>query len=127
VLRLSHGLIHGTLDLIYQNQAGEWVILDYKTSDVNAEAVTARGEEYRVQLELYALAVWQILGRPPAEARVHFLRPGLTHRIPFGQGEVGRLLEKFTSLQKEILDFRLEKVGAGLKPAPTTNISPGRS
>jgi len=113
-LRLPHGIIQGTLDLIYQNQAGEWTILDYKTSRVDEKNFMVRGEEYRIQLELYALAVSQILGHPPAEGKVYFLRPGLTHRIPFTPDMFVQFSEKFTDLEKEILKFRRQKLATGI-------------
>ncbi len=118
ILRLPYGLVQGTVDLLYQNRKGEWVVLDYKTSRVQADTLAERGEDYRLQLELYALALREILGHPPAEARIHFLRAGLSHCIPFDPAGFDELLKKFTDLQKEILEFRLRKVGAGLKPGP---------
>lgn len=105
-LRLPHGIIQGSMDLVYQNQKSEWLILDYKTSDVNEDSFAKRGEEYRVQLELYALALWKILGAAPLEARVYFLRPGLTHRIPFVPSAFDKLFERFTDFQRQILQFR---------------------
>lgn len=106
VLRLPHGLVQGTLDLVYRNRKGEWIILDYKTSVVDERTLAQRGEEYRVQLELYALALGQILGCPPVQARIHFLRPGLIYPIPFDREGFEALWKKFTDLQKEILNFR---------------------
>ena len=34
VLRLRYGVIQGTLDLLYQTEKGDWIILDYKTTDM---------------------------------------------------------------------------------------------
>ncbi len=110
VLRLPHGLIQGTLDLIYERRRGEWVILDYKTSEVTPETYKTRAEDYRLQLECYALAVWKILGTAPSEARIHFLRAGLTHVIRFSAGDFERLHAAFASLQERILDFRKERI-----------------
>ena len=115
VLRLPHGLIHGKADLVYQNQKGDWIVLDYKTSVVDESSFAARGEEYRIQLELYALALSKILGVPPAEARIHFLRPSLTHRIPFAPDDFEKFFQKFTDLQSKIIEFRKERL---LSPLP---------
>lgn len=111
VLRLTHGLVQGTMDLLYQNRKGEGVILDYKTSRVDEATLAERGEAYRIQLELYALALRQILGRPPVEARIHFLRAGLSYPIPFAPSDFEKFYEKFSALQKGILKFRGEKIG----------------
>lgn len=109
--RLRHGLVQGTMDLIYERQKGEWLILDYKTSEVDSKTFAARAEDYRIQLELYALAASQILRSPVREARVYFLRQDLAYSIPFAPAEFERLYEKFTALQEEILKFRREKAG----------------
>jgi len=108
-LRLPHGLVQGTMDLLYQKPAGDWVILDYKTSQVTPETVSSQGEEYRSQMELYALAVWKILGTPPAEARIHFLRAGISRRIVFSPEGMEGLYGKFARLQEEILAYRLTR------------------
>ena len=115
-LRLPYGLIQGTMDLIYQDEEGRWIILDYKTSMVDEHSFQSRGEDYRAQLELYALAAWQILGEAPREALAYFLRPNLTYRIPFVPGDFEKLLSKFTGLQKQILQFRKERVLDLAKP-----------
>ncbi len=115
MLRLPHGLVHGTLDLIYQNRKGEWVILDYKTSQVDEKTYEEQGEEYRTQMELYGLAVWQILHRSPREAQIHFLRPGLTHRISFAPPDLEKLLGKYTEMQEQILEFR-EAISRDISP-----------
>jgi ATP-dependent helicase/nuclease subunit A len=110
VLRLPHGLVHGKIDLAYRNDRGEWMILDYKTSSVDESSFTERGEAYRPQLELYALAVRQILGTAPVRAEAIFLRPGLTHPLPFEPGDFEKMLRKFGDLQLEILRFRSGKI-----------------
>ena len=125
VLRLPHGIIHGTLDLLTRNQKGEWRILDYKTSRADESSLAGLGEAYRVQMELYALAFRLITGEAPVEGQIHFLRPGLTHSIPFQGLEFEKLSGKFSDLQKEILRFRKERAARGT--AEITGIFPGKS
>lgn len=125
VLRLPHGVIHGTLDLLTQDSKGEWRILDYKTSRADESNLTELGEAYRVQMELYALGFCLITGEPPREGRIHFLRPGLTHSISFQDLDFEKLFVKFTELQKEILRFRKERMAQAA--AEVTGIFPGRS
>ena len=110
VLRLPHGLIQGKIDLIYQNSEGAWLVLDYKTSLVDKSTFEARGEDYRTQMELYALALWQILGKAPKEARIYFLRPNFAYRIPFIIKELDHFFDRYAELQKEILEFRKAKL-----------------
>lgn len=68
----------GFLDLLYQNAAGEWWIVDYKTNMVPGDATAYRQlvESYRPQLSIYAMAVEEALGGPPAGMVLHFLRTG---------------------------------------------------
>jgi len=68
----------GFLDLLYQNAAGEWWIVDYKTNMVPGDEAGYRKlvEEYRPQLSIYAMAVEEALGGPPAGMVLHFLRTG---------------------------------------------------
>jgi len=112
VLRLPHGLVQGTMDLIYQRRNGEWVILDYKTSRVDEKTFSQRAEEYRIQLELYALAASQILANPVKEAQTHFLQGGFTHSTRFSREEFGRLYQRFGDLQREILEYRTARLEA---------------
>ena len=119
-LRLPFGLIHGTMDLVYERAPGDWVILDYKTSEVTEENFTERGEAYRVQLELYALALAEILKVPPREGRIHFLKTGRTYSIYFEPEQFEKLSEKFSGMQKQILEFRQVKLRI------PTGISPGK-
>jgi len=68
----------GFLDLLYQNSAGEWWIVDYKTNIVPSDPAKYRElvESYRPQLSIYAMAVEEALGGPPAGMLLHFLRTG---------------------------------------------------
>jgi ATP-dependent exoDNAse (exonuclease V) beta subunit len=75
----------GFLDLLYQNSAGEWWIVDYKTNMVPSDATGYRNlvEEYRPQLSIYAMAVEEALGGPPAGMVLHFLRTGQEEVFPW--------------------------------------------
>jgi ATP-dependent helicase/nuclease subunit A len=75
----------GFLDLLYQNAAGEWWIVDYKTNLVPGNTMAYRQlvESYRPQLSIYALAVEEALGGPPAGMVLHFLRTGQEEIFPW--------------------------------------------
>ena len=75
----------GFLDLLYQDAAGEWWIVDYKTNMVPGDAASYRKlvEEYRPQLGIYAMAVEEALGGPPAGMVLHFLRTGQEEIFPW--------------------------------------------
>ena len=67
-------VLRGQVDLWFE-EAGELVIVDYKTDAVNAMEAHQRAQDYAIQLRLYALAVERITGRAPDRAWLHFLRP----------------------------------------------------
>jgi ATP-dependent helicase/nuclease subunit A len=75
----------GFLDLLYQNAAGEWWIVDYKTNMVPGAAAAYRQlvESYRPQLSIYAMAVEEARGAPPAGMMLHFLRTGQEEIMPW--------------------------------------------
>jgi ATP-dependent helicase/nuclease subunit A len=63
-------LVEGYVDLLYEDDAGDVVVVDYKT-DAGADAI---GDAYRVQGASYALAVGTALGRPVARCVFVFCR-----------------------------------------------------
>jgi ATP-dependent helicase/nuclease subunit A len=69
--------LQGFIDCLYQDAAGGWHVLDYKTNQVDAASLAATAAQYEMQMLVYALAVDRILGQVPASIVLHFLRPGL--------------------------------------------------
>ena len=69
----------GYVDCLYQDDAGTWHIMDYKTNDVSAAQVPVVAGQYEMQLYVYALAAERVLGESPVELVLHFLRPGVDH------------------------------------------------
>jgi ATP-dependent exoDNAse (exonuclease V) beta subunit len=67
--------LQGFLDVLYQDDAGGWHLLDYKTNQIDASGVDSEAQRYEMQMLVYALAVERILGQPPASIVLHFLRP----------------------------------------------------
>jgi ATP-dependent helicase/nuclease subunit A len=73
-------VIRGQVDLWFE-EGGELCIVDYKTDDVTAAEARQRGQDYALQLRLYAMAVERVAGRAPDRAWLHFLRPGTVVEI----------------------------------------------
>ena len=61
----------------FEDAAGRWWIVDYKTNKVTAATVAAAAADYEMQMLVYALAVERVLNRPPDGMVLCFLRPGL--------------------------------------------------
>ncbi len=86
--------LQGYIDCLYQDADGKWHLLDYKTNRISAENVAAAAGQYEMQLGVYALAVEEILGKPPAELVVHFLAPAAEHRFIWDDAMRRRTMEQ---------------------------------
>ena len=71
-------LFTGRIDCILDYGDGRLGIVDYKTDRVAAGDAAAKAKEYTVQMVLYALAVEAAGLGSVRDARLHFLRPGVT-------------------------------------------------
>jgi ATP-dependent helicase/nuclease subunit A len=85
--------VQGFIDCLYRDAVGGWHLVDYKTNRVTAATLGAVVAEYEMQMLLYALATERILGRPPAELVLSFLRPGLEHHLPWDDAARQRVVE----------------------------------
>lgn len=84
--------LQGYIDCLYQDADGRWHLLDYKTNNVAVADVAGAAAAYEMQLGVYALAVEEMLGEPPAELVVHFLRPSAEHRFAWNEDQRRRTI-----------------------------------
>lgn len=68
--------LHGYIDCLYRDAAGDWHLLDYKSNRVAADDVSRLAEQYALQMFVYGLACERALGVAPVESVLHFLSPG---------------------------------------------------
>jgi ATP-dependent helicase/nuclease subunit A len=73
--------LQGYLDCLYQDSAGRWRIVDYKTNQVSPDTLAELVATNEMQMLAYGLAAEQALGEPPAELVLHFLRTGDEHKF----------------------------------------------
>jgi ATP-dependent helicase/nuclease subunit A len=98
VLAVEDVVVHGQIDLWFE-EAGQLIVVDYKTDHVTGPEAYRRAGEYAPQLRLYALAIERIAGRAPNAAYLHFLRPDKVIEVDLGPS----LLE---SPEQLVRDFR---------------------
>jgi len=67
-------LIQGIIDCLVPTPKGI-VIIDYKTNNIESAQVDAMVEHYRIQLNLYAQAIGEILRQPIHSAWLYFTNP----------------------------------------------------
>jgi len=77
--------LQGFIDLLYEDAAGKWHLVDYKTHQLAAHDPAAAAAPYAAQLAIYALAIEQVLGRVPDELAIYFLRTGGEHAISWSE------------------------------------------
>ena len=77
-------VIHGIIDVLLQSTTGDWIIIDYKTSQRSGD-IKQYARRYHLQLGIYAVAVQAQLGltRLP-QTYVHFLPDNRTERLDEG-------------------------------------------
>lgn len=71
--------LRGTIDNIYMYQNGELEIVDFKTNNIEKEEVKNKSEEYRLQLEAYALAASKIFDQNEIKYRIEYLIPEVNY------------------------------------------------
>ena len=74
-------LLQGAIDCWYED-AGELVIIDYKTDHVAGAALSERAKEYEIQVRAYALALEEIIQKPVKKTVLYFLRANQEVEIP---------------------------------------------
>jgi len=107
VLDCPPATIRGQIDLIYQDPAGAWHIVDYKSDNVQAgPQLTEHARRYELQLLLYANAAGRHLGGRVADATLYFLRPAATCGIPVDDAALGAATHRAASLAKDLIASR---------------------
>jgi len=85
------GEVHGVIDLLYQNQVGEWYLLDWKTDYMTNMNLKELEDKYQKQIAIYYHAVSNILNINP-KTQLAFLNPK-TYVIDIFPEDIG-FLEK---------------------------------
>ncbi|MCI0332498.1 MAG: UvrD-helicase domain-containing protein [Planctomycetes bacterium] len=75
--------LRGFIDCLYVDCENRWHLTDYKTDNITAADVPRHAKRYAMQLYVYAMAAERVLGQPPSELVLHFLRPGVEHVFPW--------------------------------------------
>jgi len=102
VLKLGSSCqVQGVIDKLYRNSHGRLTLIDYKTDRMTESEATLKAEEYRFQIEIYALAVHRLFNED-VEAALVFLQPNVIHPIHFdpdaAEEEILSLIRKIQAL-----------------------------
>ncbi len=88
-------IIHGIIDVLFQEPDGHWVLVDYKTSAVSGQEFERHSRRYHLQVGIYAEAAAAQLEGVVPEVNIHYIRytqtvtvsesqwrAALAHRLP---------------------------------------------
>ena len=74
VMAIEELVLRGQIDLWFEH-GRDLILIDYKTDHVRKPVDPRRVRAYALQMQLYSIALEQIVGRPVTQAWLHFLRP----------------------------------------------------
>lgn len=90
-LKLGEVIITGIIDYLYETESG-WIICDFKTDSQFAP------DQYRLQMDVYALALSKAFEKPILETRLLFLKPDRAHLVPVTP-------ERLNQTEENLIDF----------------------
>lgn len=79
-LTTTPGTLHGVIDLLYQDQGGNWHLLDWKTEWSPHEIIEENALQHLTQMAAYSSAIQQSLGKSPVVG-LCFLFPRVVHYL----------------------------------------------
>lgn len=108
VIAIEGLVLRGQIDLWFE-QNRDLILVDYKTDQLRKPVDPRRVRAYGLQLQLYAMGLEQIAGRPVTRAYLHFLRPDEVVEIDLSPLELNAAREQVRSFLRAqgSLDFPL--------------------
>jgi ATP-dependent helicase/nuclease subunit A len=95
VVRLDDGMVRGQIDVLAR-RGDRWTLVDYKSGRQRHD------DEYRGQLELYALACRELLGVTPARAVIYYLDLGETKEFPIDNAALDKTAADLSAVLRGI-------------------------
>jgi ATP-dependent helicase/nuclease subunit A len=85
IYRTDNRILHGVIDLLFQRENGNWLVVDYKTSymreksEPTPQQIAEHARRYHLQVGVYGAAVQEHLGGIVPETHIHYIR--YTHTV----------------------------------------------
>ena len=105
-MSLGPAVLGGQIDLIYQDGAGEWHIVDYKSDRIGAAGPAGHVKRYELQMLLYAAAAGRHFGQAPARASLYFLRPAAAEPIELSPAALAEAEDRAAALAGQLVAAR---------------------
>ena len=112
-LILGEALIRGTIDRVLITPE-EIILIDYKSNRIDAQDIAHTAEKYRLQMEVYALAVQRLFGVARVSCKLHFLFPdAYSEEVEFGPTDFLTIEQKLLQLTSAITYAAGQIAGGG--------------
>jgi DNA helicase-2/ATP-dependent DNA helicase PcrA len=93
--------ITGRFDRVDEDK-GEAIIVDFKTSEVKAQKVADKKASESLQLALYSLAYQNIFGKLPSRVELYFLESGIIGSCVIEEEDLDKIKEKIKEVSEGI-------------------------
>ena len=103
VINQRHGRVEGVIDVLFQDAAGNWHVLDYKTAV--GDAVKSKEAGYELQIGIYAFAAHKILKISPKTGIVYFLKNEFAQVLELDAAALKAAGARLAGLQDSILQL----------------------
>lgn len=103
-----HGLIHGIIDLLYEDEKGGVHLLDYKTGEGSEEKIESYG--YGKQISIYAYAVFRLTGKAPQSGALYFLKNSWQAVYTFDASSLEAFGNELRRTQERLLTSHVQSV-----------------
>ncbi|HOP74922.1 MAG TPA: UvrD-helicase domain-containing protein [Bacillota bacterium] len=98
--------VEGRFDRLLLNEAGELVLVDYKTHRISKAKTEQVAAHYFWQVQLYGLAVRELWGRLPDRAELYFPYPDSRVAVPLDQASLDKLVAELRDMAEWIRNHR---------------------
>jgi len=90
-LNVDGAVVEGAIDRVFKSPDGTRWVLDFKTDRVDADQAQERAQKYKFQLEMYSLAVSELMNGSIPRASVYFLMPSVEVELPVDRDVLDRV------------------------------------
>ncbi len=103
-LNFTNFYLKGTVDNIYLYEEGEIEIIDFKTNNIKKGEVKTTSEDYKLQLEAYALAVSSLFNKNKIKYRIEYLIPEVNYSKILNREQLNSIRAKIKELGNKIAE-----------------------
>ncbi len=104
-MKLAGQFFTGTMDRLWQNESGQWQVIDYKTNRLRGVAAESKMAEYELQAQSYALLLAGLF--PQQEkytVQFAFIREDQWAERVYTAGDIARIRDEFSALIMQIVN-----------------------